>query len=130
MNLFNQHTYSLLDVLIWRRISQYVILWAIGGAVIDLFMCLGRDSLWTQIAGINISIIVVTFAAVFLVLPIDFFEVGWLMLIIVIARFGMGLVTSFLVTRPLQILAEATQSIGEQDLSERVLVKGHGRFVR
>jgi len=93
-------------------------------------MGLGRDSLWTQIAGINISIIVVTFAAVFLVLPIDFFEVGWLMLIIVIAGFGMGLVTSFLVTRPLQILAEATQSIGEQDLSERVLVKGHGRFVR
>jgi hypothetical protein len=66
----------LLDVLNWRHISHYVILWAIGGAVFGLFMGLGRDSLWTQIAGINRSIIVVTSAAVFLVLPIDFLEVG------------------------------------------------------
>jgi signal transduction histidine kinase len=100
-------------------------LWgAIGGAVFGVFLGLGRESLWTQIAGINSMIIVVTFAVAFLVLPIDFFEVGWLMGTIVIAGFGMAFVSSFFVTRPLQILAESTQAIGEQNLSERVPVEG------
>ena len=76
----------------------FVIIWAIGGAVFGLFNGLGRESLWTQIAGINGIIIVATFAVAFLVLPIDFDEVGWFIGIVIIAGYGMGLVVSFLVT--------------------------------
>jgi two-component system OmpR family sensor kinase/two-component system sensor histidine kinase BaeS len=103
---------------------DFVITWAIGGAVFGLFNGLGRESLWTQIAGINGIIIVATFAVAFLVLPIDFDEVGWIFGIVIIAGYGMALVVSFIVTRPLRILAESTQAIGEQNLSERVPIEG------
>jgi signal transduction histidine kinase len=103
---------------------DFVITWAIGGAVFGLFNGLGRESLWTQIAGINGIIIVATFAVAFLVLPIDFDEVGWFIGIVIIAGYGMALVVSFIVTRPLRILAESTQAIGEQNLSERVPIEG------
>ena len=103
---------------------DFVITWAIGGAVFGLFIGLGRESLWTQIAGINGIIIIATFAVAFLVLPIDFDEVGWIFGIVIIAGYGMALVVNFIVTRPLRILAESTQAIGEQNLSERVPIEG------
>jgi signal transduction histidine kinase len=102
----------------------FVIPWAIGGAVFGLFVSLGREGLWTQIAGINSMIIVATFAVAILVLPIDFVEVGWVMGIFVIVGYLMALVTSFLVTWPLRILTESTQAIGAQNLGERVPVEG------
>ncbi len=108
--------------------SEFTLLAATLGAISGAFFGglngLGKDSLWTQIAGMNSLIILVTFAVAFLALPIDFTDTGWLMLFIVIAGILMALVTSFLVTRPLRLLAEATQAIGEQDLDERVPVEG------
>ncbi len=107
-----------------QALLNLVLSGAISGAVLGAFLGLGRDSLWTQIAGINSLIVALTFIVAILVLPIDFFEVGEIMGIIVVAGFGMALVASFMVTRPLQILAESTQAIGAQNLSERVSVQG------
>lgn len=107
---------------------QFVIWGAIGGAVYSGVQGPAKDSLWTRIANINSLIILVTFAGAILALPIDFAEVGWLMLIIIIAGYLMALVTSYWLTRPLQQLAESAQSIGEQNLSERVSVEGAREF--
>jgi hypothetical protein len=53
----------------------FIIPWVVGGAVFGLFIGLGRDSLWAQIAGINSMIMILTFAAASFALPIDFTEV-------------------------------------------------------
>ena len=106
--------------------NRFWFLSSLGQLAVLFLVCfgLGRESLWTQIAGINGIIIVATFAVAFLVLPIDFDEVGWIFGIVIIAGYGMALVVSFIVTRPLRILAESTQAIGEQNLSERVPIEG------
>ena len=97
---------------------------AIFGAVFGVFLVLGKDSLWTRIAGINSLIILATFTVALFALSIEINDVGLLPLILVTAGFLMALVASVIVTRPLRLLTEATQSIGEQDLDERVPVEG------
>ena len=97
---------------------------AIFGAIFGGVQGLQKDSLWTRIAIINSLIIMLTIAMAIRVLSIDFLDMGGLPLILVIAGYLMAFVASFLVTRPLRQLAAATQSIGEQDLSERLPVKG------
>ncbi|HUS94679.1 MAG TPA: ATP-binding protein [Patescibacteria group bacterium] len=97
---------------------------AIFGAVFGVFLVLGKDSLWTRIAGINSLIILATFIVALFALSIEINDVGLLPLILVIAGFLMALVASVIVTRPLRLLTAATQSIGEQDLDERVPVEG------
>ena len=115
---------TLFAMIVDSKLLPPVYFWAVSGAVFSALMSLAKDSLWTRITGINISIILVTFAVSLPVMEIDYADSSGIMPFLVIAGVAMAIVTSFLVIRPVQLLTKTTQSMRQHNLSERVPVDG------